>query len=428
MEHKKKIIWFVNAAFDETSLQNNLNNKGKGWLATLANTLLDQYDLHVISVDPYRKDKKGEKLTTHYLKPSHWKLKLVLNAFWPLKNMEGDLLSQMLTLVKEIDPDLIHIHGSEKQFIRIASRPEVKHIPIGLSIQGVMTAISKGYTASYPLSFLKTFYAFRGFQKTKWLPQRLLNRYKSFIKQAEIEKNYSQHVDFFFGRTTWDKHISQLLGNQTNYFKIDRILKPEFYNTVWTPPKQKSQKIIIHTTLGNALFKGIDVIAESCTYLIDKGLEFEWHIAGVDKDSWSVRAAKKKLKHKFPKHGLVFLGPLDADQLISHMLKANIYVMSSYIENSPNSLAEAMLIGMPCIATFAGGTSTYINQNKDGVLVPTGDALAMAATIFDFYKNPDKAVLYGKNARNVSLKRHDPERIKNAFIEAYASIFKTISK
>ena len=150
------------------------------------------------------------------------------------------------------------------------------------------------------------------------------------------------------------------MGDEATYFKIDRILKPEFYKAVWNSPNQENNKIIIHTTLGNAIYKGVDVIAEACSYLIEKGLNFEWRVAGVTEGCWSVRAAKKKLKHKFPKHKLVFLGQLDAKQLISQMLQANFYVMCSYIENSPNNLAEAMIMGMPCVATFAGGTSTYL--------------------------------------------------------------------
>lgn len=422
---KKKIIWFVNVSFDEKVLQNDLDKKGKGWLATLAKTIVDQYELHVVSIDPYKKNKKDDKLSLYYLSPPYFKLKLVLNAFWPLKNINGNLLSQMISIVKEVNPDLIHIHGSEKQFITIASRPEVKHIPIALSIQGIMTAISKSYTASYPLSFLRKFYAFRGFQKTKWLPQTILNKYNYTIGQTKIEKDYFRHIDFFFGRTDWDRQISGLMGDESSYFKIDRILKPEFYKAEWNSPNHENNKIIIHTTLGNAIYKGIDVIAEACCYLIEKGLNFEWRVAGVTDDCWTVRAAKKKLKHTFPEHKLIFLGQLDAKQLINKMLQANLYVMCSYIENSPNNLAEAMILGMPCVATFAGGTSTYLEHKKQGLLVPTGDALGIAAAIFDLYKNPDKAQLYGKNAREVSLNRHDPERIQKVLINTYASILKS---
>ena len=50
------------------------------------------------------------------------------------------------------------------------------------------------------------------------------------------------------------------------------------------------------------------------------------------------------------------------------MLKSDIFVSASHIENSPNNVAEAMILGMPCIATFAGGTSSYIEDNKNGIL------------------------------------------------------------
>ena len=60
------------------------------------------------------------------------------------------------------------------------------------------------------------------------------------------------------------------------------------------------------------------------------------------------------------------------------MLASDLYVSASHIENSPNSVAEAQLIGMPCIATGVGGTATYIEHNISGIIVPPGDPYALA--------------------------------------------------
>ena len=48
-------------------------------------------------------------------------------------------------------------------------------------------------------------------------------------------------------------------------------------------------------------------------------------------------------------------GPLDAAAMRQAYLDADLFLLPSYSENSPNSLGEAMLLGLPCVASAAGG-------------------------------------------------------------------------
>ena len=52
-----------------------------------------------------------------------------------------------------------------------------------------------------------------------------------------------------------------------------------------------------------------------------------------------------------------FLGRLSAEGMKQAYLDANVFVMPSTIENSPNSLGEAMLLGVPCVAADVGGVA-----------------------------------------------------------------------
>ena len=48
-------------------------------------------------------------------------------------------------------------------------------------------------------------------------------------------------------------------------------------------------------------------------------------------------------------------------------LKSHMYLCPSAIENSPNSLGEAMLLGVPCVAADVGGISSIFENGKDGI-------------------------------------------------------------
>ncbi|MEG1648113.1 MAG: glycosyltransferase family 4 protein, partial [Bacilli bacterium] len=133
---------------------------------------------------------------------------------------------------------------------------------------------------------------------------------------------------------------------------------------------------------------------------------------------------KKKLDLLYPKKGLRLLGNLSEERLINSLLESNIYVMASHIENSPNNLCEAMILGMPCIATYAGGTGSLIRNEEEGILIQDGDPWVMAGAIKELIDNKEKAELLGSNARLVALSRHDKANIKNDLLNIYRQVIR----
>ena len=105
------------------------------------------------------------------------------------------------------------------------------------------------------------------------------------------------------------------------------------------------------------------------------------------------------------------------------MIDSDIYIPTSHIENSSNSLCEAQLIGMPCIASFAGGTASLITNNYDGILYQNGDYFSLAGAILDLYNNTKCAIALGKNAKKTALKRHDRKTIVRDLVSIYQSVY-----
>jgi glycosyltransferase involved in cell wall biosynthesis len=80
-----------------------------------------------------------------------------------------------------------------------------------------------------------------------------------------------------------------------------------------------------------------------------------------------------------------------------------MYILSSDYEGIPNSLLEAMAIGLPVIATDcpAGGPASLIRHGENGLLVPVGDAAALATAMSELAANPDTAARMAKEAIKV---------------------------
>jgi glycosyltransferase involved in cell wall biosynthesis len=256
--------------------------------------------------------------------------------------------------------------------------------------------------------------------QTLIFPHSFKNSRNTFIKMQRIEKNNLKHCKYVIGRTDWDRRISRILAPESQYFHNDEIIRDNFCDSKWIPRSEK--KLILHTTSGNSFYKGFETICLALYELNKLGIDCEWRVAGIDDTDLIAKVVKKKLQKKFPKKNLKLLGSLTEKPLIENLLEADIYVMASHIENSPNNLSEAMILGMPCIATFAGGTSSLLTDGHEGILVQDGDPWALAGSVLELKENLDRAVLLGSAARRRALERHDKDRIINDLLEIYRNI------
>ena len=124
----------------------------------------------------------------------------------------------------------------------------------------------------------------------------------------------------------------------------------------------------------------------------------------------------------YPQKGLKLMGALNENELVESLVSAHMYVMPSHIENSPNNLCEAMMLGMPCITTLAGGTDTMLRHKIEGLVIQDGDPWSMAGAIMELRNDWETAVEYGKNARLHAQERHDKKKIVNNLLSVYTEI------
>ena len=102
------------------------------------------------------------------------------------------------------------------------------------------------------------------------------------------------------------------------------------------------------------------------------------------------------------KHGVMesidWLGRLDAEQLVAELLGAAVFAYPSHIDNSPNALCEALLVGVPTVASYVGGVPSLIDDGREGLLYPDGDPYALAGRIRYLLDNPSFAAEVGQES------------------------------
>lgn len=411
-----KILWFSNTPAAGEACLNAESVRG-GWLKALDKGLQDKIELHIVF--HYPKPKEPFKCGNSYYYPiskGNFYWNLVKNFLWPKEDKE-DYRSLYVQYVERIKPDLIHIHGTENPYIGLLSKIDV---PVVVSIQGNMTVYHHKYLAGLEWRYMKTL--------NSWRPLRGLLRglrpfyrsYKEFERKRQFEQLHLARCEYIIGRTEWDRRITRVLAPNREYFTGEEILRDVFYEKQWAAPGNDTVRI--HTTCGDSFFKGFETVCQAVHLLNRLGVKFEWRVAGIEETDLIVRVVKKKLKTEYPQKNLVLMGRLTESQLVEAMLSAAVYVMPSHIENSPNSVCEAMILGMPCIATLAGGSGSLLKDGREGILIQDGDPWVMAGAIIELMSDYDRAVEYGRKARERALVRHSRERV----IAEYLGIYQTI--
>jgi glycosyltransferase involved in cell wall biosynthesis len=418
-----KVLWFSNTPANGAE-HLGLGGPGSGsWLRTLDVALQDRVDLHVAFY--HSSDCEYRAGSTHYWAIARYQSHLekivgkIGERFFD-RVLDEEHLNRYISIIEKVKPDVIHIHGSENPFGAITGKTPV---PVVVSIQGLICAVLNAYNQGLGERYLHV----RSFRldsfKNALFPTNFNNTKLKFQNMALVEKKNLKHCQYVIGRTDWDHRMTQLLAPQSQYFHNDEIMRGDFFLAQWSvPTRSVGNRVVIHTTADNVYYKGLETIVDAIQHLKEIGVQCTWRIAGVDTGDLVVRVLKKRSGHRFPHDSLIFMGKVPAKQLIESMLAADCYVLTSNIENSPNVLCEAMLLGMPCIATHAGGVGSFITHGKNGYLVQPGDSYSVASCITDIVSNPSKSQALGLAAKADAMVRHNPDTIVNDLILIYETI------
>ena len=413
-----KVLWFTNTSCNAAEYLGE-GPIGGGWLKSLDKALQGVVELHVAFYYPKMDVSFKYKSTTyHPLSKGNWKLKAILGLFWG-KTIDNEDLGKYLKIIGDVKPDIIHIHGTENPFGCLV--PNIK-IPVVVSIQGCITVYHHKFTAGFSRNALRV-HSFLYINNIRNMirEKSFYRLYKEFAKGTPREQKNLRHTKYIIGRTSWDRRITSIFAPQSTYYHGEELLRGSFYEKTWV--FQNNERLIIHTTTSNSAYKGFETLCEALFEIQSRtSLNISWQIAGINPNDSIVKLTKAKLSRKFPKHGLVYLGSLNEYKLVESLCEANMYVLPSHIENSPNSLCEAMILGLPCIATFAGGTGSLLENGKEGILIQDGDPWVLAGAILELYNNPELARLYSRNARTKALNRHDPAKIVESYLNIYLDI------
>jgi glycosyltransferase involved in cell wall biosynthesis len=408
-----KVLWFS----PTPSLYENKTwgHNGGGWITSLETLIRDQAGIQ-LGIAFEHKDNvfRTERNGTIYY-PINMLTKKI-NIF--LKKIDIDIEEKImipyyLKIIDDFNPDVIQIFGSEWSFGLVAQYID---IPIIIHMQGNSTAI---YNARFPVGFGKYDFVFNNIVSPKKIIGQLLND-RGFWKRTKREERILKYCHYYIGRTDWDESITQLYNPASIYYHCDEALRDVFINSEKNWQLHNRDKLILISVISSPLYKGMDLVLKAAKLLKENtSFNFEWRICGIK----NITIQEKKTKTRAENVGVKLLGIVSAEDLKEELLNADIFVHPSYIDNSPNCVCEAQIVGMPVIATNVGGVSSIIEHGKTGLLFPANDPFMLCSYI-KLLQDKSIASSLGKNARERAIKRHNPNTILENLLNIYNSIIK----
>ena len=412
-----RILWTSNITFPQIAscLGLKVVNIG-GWLIGLAEQLKlnDNIKLGIISFESV------DKLTIINYEGIRYYIIPVDYRYIKKKQMS----SVWTEIVTDFHPELIHLNGSEDPYA-LSLIKLFNNIPSVVSIQGMVSVYAR---------YFSTGYTFAEILKNPLLALYLLRSESQFRINGKLEEEIIKFTTNVIGRTDWDRIHCKTINPLMNYHFCNETLRPVFYQHNWSINTREKYRIFIsqasHTT------KGFHLVLPAFKLLSQEYPDLKLVIAG-NKPWENKMNILKQLSFKYFGYGnylrrkiislglnnyIEFTGNLKAEEMAEQLKRAHVFLLDSTIENSPNSLGEAQLIGVPCVSSYVGGIPSMVKDKRSVLLYRCEEWEMMKEYISNIFDNDDIANNLSINGKEEASNRHNPKVNVETLINIYKKI------
>lgn len=416
-----KVLWVSNIVFPSIALQFGARNEiGGGWMLGLLE-MMKSSSKSKLSILCFSKDVFKE-MTYYEEGISYFVIPLTQNTQCILKNIRNHLKTE--------NYDVIHIFGSEyitsNYLVSVANELGLLDQTL-LHIQGLVSVYSKHFSLGVPYFWTRLFMPRDLIKNTS-----IYNELKEFKKRGIQETITIKLLKHIGGRTEWDKACTNQINPKALYHHCGEILRKSFYGAQWGI--KDCERYSMFVSQGNYPIKGLHHAIEALAIIIRQFPQAKLYVAGysIVKTNQGFMQGFKSIaygyflsrlisKHQLEKN-IIFTGPLLEKEMLKRYLQSHVFIVPSNIENSPNSLGEAMILGMPCVASFVGGIPDMLRDKVEGFLYPSDAPYMLAYYVMKLFADDELCLTVGAKAREHALTTHDKINIFQELENTYERI------
>ncbi len=330
--------------------------------------------------------------------------------------------------IRTFRPDVIHSWGVEYHhalaMVNAAEAEEMLPHMVA-SIQGLCRFLAEHYTDGLPENVCRSS-TFRDFLRK----DNILQQQEKFVLRGQLETKALEKLQHVIGRTDWDHACALSIRPEVTYHFCNETLRETFYEDSWDYSRCKKHSIFASSCAYP--IKGFHYLLEAVAKVREVYPDVTVSVTGrsflaagfrekLRRGSYEKYLAKLAAKYNL-EDKITFLGDLSAAEMKQAFLNANVFALTSTLENSPNSLGEAMLLGVPSVAADVGGVRNLMTHETEGLIYEPGDTSSLAEHIIRLFAMEENASALGEAARSHAGKTHDPENNLRELIKIYEKI------
>jgi len=334
---------------------------------------------------------------------------------------------QIEEIFQDFKPDVVHIFGTEYPHALAAAKAWKRPERTLVGLQGIVRSCAEAYYAELPERIIKR-HTLRDWLKG----DSILEQQEKFVIRAEHEEQLLRLAGHVTGRTDFDRAEAERMHPGVSYHFMNETLRSVFYEgDSWSPQQCKRHSIFV--SQGNYPLKGLHKVIEALPIVREVYPDVTIAVAGdritankTIKDKIKLSSYGKYLLELLDNYqcrdAVQFLGKQDAGQVKKELLQANVFVSASSVENSSNSVGEAMLLGVPVVASHVGGLPSMISDGEEGLFYEFSDTNALAKRVMRIFEDDGLACRLSEKARARALSVHEPEKNYTRLLEIYREV------
>lgn len=392
---KLKILWFAPYSLcllePDVTFSRRQFSHASPWVVSLAKELAsrDELELHIATASSgiweSRVLVRKEGVVFHVVRhafpltvrgfPEYMRLD-VCTRYWALRHG----LSQ---IVKEVQPAIIHAHGTEYGYGLSA----VESVPPSIiSMQGIVNRI-------------------RDIENSHFLRM-----------QARIETQVIKHGSNFGTRTQWASDYVKALNPKAMIYYLPEAVNPLFFKS---HGGAGTNRILYVGSIHRR--KGIEVLLEALVHVAKRISDVSLTVVGSGEVGY-MNELKKRSRQLKIENRVIWVGSKMPEEIAALHDDSALLVHPTLIDNSPNAVAEAMASGLPVVASNVGGIPSMIQHGETGILVEVGHPANLAAAILDLLANSQLRAWLSKNARELAIYKYSPSVVADQAVRVYLDI------
>lgn len=361
----------------------------------------------------------AESNVTYYCVPRTKK------AIYPYKSAKCEQIWK--EVLSRANPDIMMVWGTEYAHGLCALRM-AEGLPSVVIIQGLLSTVERYYLADLTAKDLRRAYTFRNFLKRDSLRQQK----RIYAKRAIYEKEILTHAKNVIIENNWEEANIKAHNPGCVFHEYRLMNNPLFFTKQWKADECEKFSIFCTAPVGYPI-KGFHNVVKALSIICKEHPETVLRVPGMS-DPFKSSFVNKLKRDGYTKHimnvieeygvreHIQFLGRLDSEQMAEELLRANVFVLPSALDNTSTSLREAMAVGTPSVASYVGGMPETIIDGKTGRLYRFEEYEQMAYMVLDLMDDPVKAQSMGDAGREY-MHRYLSELSDG---KTLISIFKTI--